>query len=350
MTGLILALLVAFPAAAQQEDAAKPQSKFAKEIAQRYQTALEHFTSGRYSQAILEWTEIVRKDPEQASAEKMIRLAREQIDKRDKEQQQQVFDLAAAGRFQDAFIALQVLLERDPNHPLYQTLERRLDRVSEIVVRAPGGTAWKAATRGLQGYIALEDDLQLAFNGLRLARETDLEEKRFQKLIRLILAERPSLEEDEVTSGMNILEYKRFVGLNHIYDGKYNQAIRNFHQVLQLLPNDVVSLKRIGSAFYALKKYKDAEDAWTRAIKTDPTDRELHDFLSRAGERAKEAPAAAPPPVEVQLSTGAIEAIDALRKAESERARAQAESGGAVEVTPEGSSIFRPRSSSEPVE
>jgi predicted Zn-dependent protease len=349
---LSLAVLAGAQAGAQTaSQAEKGKSKIAREVAKRYAVALDHFSNGRYSQAIIEWTEIVRKDPEQGSAEKMIRLAREQIEKRDKEQQQQVFDLAAAGMFHDAFIALQALLERDPNHPTYQTLERRLDRVSEIVVRAPGGSAWTAARRGLQGYIAIEDDLQLAFNGLRYAKELDSADKRFDRLIKLVLAERPSLEEDEITSGMGLIEYKRFQGLNLIYDGRYNQAIRNLQQVLQLLPQDVVSLKRMGSAFFALKKYKEAEAAWTAAIKADPTDRELHDYLARAAERSKIVPAAVEKPaVEVELSSGALQAIEELKQEERQLEAEALEEGGVFETTDEGTSIFRPRSSAETAE
>ncbi|PCI36126.1 MAG: hypothetical protein COB53_10290 [Elusimicrobia bacterium] len=342
MKAFLLLTLLSLPAQSQTPAASeKPTARYAKEIAKRYEAALDHFTNGRYSQAILEWTEILRKDPEQASAQKMIRLSRDQIDKRDKERQKAVFDLAAAGRFQDSFIAHQILLDRDPQHPVYLTLERRIDRVSEIIIQAPGGRAWRAAAKGLTGYIALEDDLQLAYNGLRYAREIDTKDDRFNKLIKLILAERPSLDEDEVTSGMKILDYKRFVGLNHIYDGKYNLAIRNFHQVLQLEIGDVISHKRMGSAYYALKRYDEAHAAWTRAIKISPTDKELHSYMAAAAEHARNMPKEVIPPAEVELSTGALEALEVLKKEEEEEAIST------VERPEPGVTVFRPRSSLE---
>lgn len=346
-TFLIIALFSV--SAYSQTETTKPQSRYAKEVAKRYETALDHFSNGRYSKAIIEWSEILRKDPEQSSAEKMIRMAREQIDKRDKAQQKEVFDFAAVGEFQNSFIALQVLLDRDPQHPLYQTLERRIDRVSEIIIKAPGGRSWRSASKGLTGYIALEDDLQLAYNGLRYAKEIDPEDERFDKLIKLVLAERPSLVEDEVTSGMKILDYKRFVGLNHIYDGKYNLAIRNFKQVLQLEIGDVVSHKRIGSAYYALKRYKEAEAAWTRAIKISPTDLELHQYMEVAAKRALIMPADELPPEEVVLSTGAMEALAEIKK-EEEAAAKEPEVLSVVEKPEPGVTIFRPRSSIESAE
>ena len=133
----------------------------------------------------------------------------------------------------------------------------------------------------MAGYIAREDDLSLAYDGLRLARELDPQEPRFTRLIAVLLADNPALAQDALTPGMGVLEYKRFLALNYIYDGKYGQAAAVLEKVVALDPEDVTALKRLGSAYFALKDRAKARTLWQRAMALKPDDRQLKEFLSR---------------------------------------------------------------------
>lgn len=285
MRPVLLLLAAALPLAAAETS---PPGTNAAQIKKLYDDAFRYFSASHYSRAIQEWSAVLKLDPAQKTAGQMIRAARERIDARDKAEQAKVFRHVSAGRYQKGLVELQVLLDRDPLHPLYQTLQERLQRVSEIVPAAPArDRAWKAAVTGLGGYIARKEDLQLAYNGLRYARELDGKERRFERLIELVTAARPELTAEKVTPGMPLLEYKGIVALNQIYDGKYHLAVDVLNQILALEPNDIVSLKRLGSAYYSLGRYAQARQAWKRALQLDPRDASLKRFLAEADKKAK---------------------------------------------------------------
>ncbi|MDE2292008.1 MAG: tetratricopeptide repeat protein [Elusimicrobia bacterium] len=296
---LLAALLAPRPSAAASTSAAggaESQAARSAELAKHYDAALQLYTKGEYSQAILEWGEVLKKAPDQSSASNMITLARQAIDKRDHEKQAQVFKYASEGRYQDSMVALQPLLETDPTNPLYTLLQSRLDRVSFVVPAvSTDSKAWRTAVRGLTGYIARQDDLQLAYDGLRRAEELDPKERLFPRLIAVLLSDDPALAQDAVTPGMGVLEYKRFVALNMIYDGKYADAIRVLQRVVRLDPEDAVALQRLGSAYFALKQKDKARELWSRASALRPDDEQLKVFLTRVGGPLPASPAAAPP-------------------------------------------------------
>lgn len=280
MRALALALALAAPARAQTP-ADEAQKARSAELKAHYDSALELYSKGDYSRAIMEWREVLRKAPDQTTAEKMIEMAREAIDRRDRALQEAVYDRVAEGRYQDAMVALQKLLESDPLHPHYTLLQARLDRLTFVVPTvSTASPAWNAAVRGLTGYIAPKDDLGLAYDGLRLAKELDGKEPLFDRLISLLLADNPALAQDALTPGMGVLEHKRYVALNYIYDGRYTLAVPLLERVLQLDPDDATALKRLGSAHFALKDKAKAREYWERALTVKPDDSQLKVFLS----------------------------------------------------------------------
>lgn len=247
-----------------------------------YKQAFDYFTQGNYSRAIQEWNAVLKIDADQKTAQKMVRTAREKIQTRDKKELDRLFAFIAQGDYQAAFLELQPLLDRDPTHPFYHTLQTRLELLTEIIKKTPRTRSWQAAKRGLRGYIAREDNLRLAFNGLRHAQDINPKEMRFKRILSLLIKEDPRLSEEKITPGMKLLEYKQFVALNNIYDGKYDLAVENLNEVLALEPADLTSLKRLGSAYYSLKRYARAEKVWLRALKLSPRDKQLRRFLTRA--------------------------------------------------------------------
>ena len=205
---LALCLALNMPAhgadTAKKGEEAAPAAGQAK-IKEYYRKAFELYRKGGYSQAILESTEILDLDPTQSSAKKMLRTAREQIDSRDRKRQRKVFEFVKEGKYQEAFIAHQTLLDRDPTHPLYKKLERRLERIVDILPRSPSHRkAWRMAVKGLNGFLARKEDMQLAFNGLRYATELDRKESRFPKLLKLVTDDAPALNRQKLPKGTTI--------------------------------------------------------------------------------------------------------------------------------------------------
>lgn len=280
IAAFLIILLGALPLRAQKT--ADTDGKKLIDYKDHYTMAFKFFTTGQYSKSIEQYNKVLEIDEDQKTAKKMIRTAREKIDERDKKEQAKMFGYARQGIYQSAYLELQPLLERDPTHPLYGKLQDRLELLIEIVRRAPKTKAWTSVVRGLAGYITRQDDMRLAYNGLRNAIDIEPRDIRFRKILKLIIKENPRLTEERITPGMKLLAYKRFVALNNIYDGKYHLAVDNLNQVLALEPRDLVSLKRLGSAYYSLKRYKRAEAIWSQALKLTPKDRQLHKFVARA--------------------------------------------------------------------
>lgn len=246
---------------------------------------MQHYKKAEYSKAIGVWREILDKAPDQASAEKWIEVARAEIDRRDKDRQESVAQRVSEGRYADALVALQPLLEADPAHPYYNALQARLDKVSFIVPQASTGTkAWQTVIRSLPGYLGRKDELELTYDGLRRARELDPDEVRFSRLLALLLADAPSLSQDAVPPGEGVLKYKTDTALSLIYDGRYARAAAILERVVRIDPSDAVALKRLGSSYYALQNEPKARLYWQRAQDlNDPKDPELEAFLKRLG-------------------------------------------------------------------
>ena len=147
---------------------------------------------------------------------------------------------------------------------------------------APQDKPSRMAVRGLEGYLAMPVNPQLAYNGLRYAVELRPKEASYKELLDMLLAEHPSLTSDAVTPGMSLMEYKHFVALHHIYDAKYHLAVGVLNEILALEPADLTAHKRLGSSHYSLGHMDKAEDAWTRALQLAPNDPGLKSFLAKA--------------------------------------------------------------------
>ena len=195
-------------------------------IQQYYQSALEFYTAGDYRRAIMKWNEILKEDPNQRTADTMILEARRQIVILTRKKRRETFEMIRTGYYQKALLALEVLLDQDPGDPQITSLRSRLDKVIKISpVIAVTDKASRMALRGLEGYLAMTEDAQLAYNGLRYAVELKPKDADYRALLELLLVEHPSLTSDAVTPGMTFMEYKHFVALHHIYDAKYHLAV-----------------------------------------------------------------------------------------------------------------------------
>ncbi|MBI4422390.1 MAG: hypothetical protein HY554_01605 [Elusimicrobia bacterium] len=69
--------------------------------------------------------------------------------------------------------------------------------------------------------------------------------------------------------------------LELIYGGKYVAAIAKCNEVLELEPDNILALTRIGSAYWAMGLEEPARNAWQRALKLDPGNQQLLNFINR---------------------------------------------------------------------
>lgn len=253
-------------------------------IQQYYDEALQFYASGDYRMAIMKWTEIVKEDPDQRTAQTMILDARAKIALLTRKRRQGTFAYIAAGRYRQALLELQALLDQDPGDPQLESLQERLESIIRLAPQiAPEDKAARAAILGLKGFLALPPDLTLAHNALRYACELSAGENRYDKFLALLLSESPALaHNDAVTPTMKLLEYKHTVALHQIYDAKYHLAVATLGEILALEPNDLMAYKRLGSAYYSLGRMTEAKKAWSAALAIAPQDKTLRQFVEKA--------------------------------------------------------------------
>jgi tetratricopeptide (TPR) repeat protein len=280
LSGAFAVLLVA-------AHAAEPP-KNSSAIQHYYDEALADYARGDYRAAIIKWTAIIKEDPDQRSAPAMIVDARRKIERLTAKRRRSAFDAVAAGQYRKAFLELEALLDQDPNDPQLQTLQRRLQTVMKTAPHLSMKTkASRAAILGLKGYLTLPPDLKLAFDGLRYACELEPAEATYQALLDQVLVDFPGLAaSDAITPGLKLLEYKHKVALHQIYDAKYHLAVVTLDEILALEPEDLLALKRKGSAYYSLGRLNEAQEAWSSAQRLAPKDATLQKFLEKV-RRAK---------------------------------------------------------------
>lgn len=264
--------------------AAEPTRVGTQTMQEAYDQAFKLYQTGDFRKAIAKWNDILRADAGQSSAQRMIEQARVAMTEQVKAKRAKVYELIEQGQYKEALRHLQIVLDLDPTDSTSKKLENRLEQVSETLPETPAerSKAWRVAIGGLKGYLLLPQDLKLAHNGLRYAVELAPEVEQFSRLLALLRLEFPQLAvEDTVTPGMRLLEHKHLVALHHIYDARYHAAIPALREILQLEPDDVTALKRLGSAFFSLGRRAQAKEAWTKALRLAPKDPTLKEFLAK---------------------------------------------------------------------
>lgn len=274
--------LAAVPAAAQP--APVPPS----EIREYYDKAFGFYTAGDYSKAMEYWNMVLRADPKQVTARNMIEEARQKMAGSSADLKGAFARLLERGRYADALGKLEELLATDPTNPYYLKTQRRLRRIAGLLPRKPGpAKQWNAAAAGIQAWVAEQEDLAFAYDALRFAAELAPSERALPKLVQVLEEEAPQLRlNDAKPANVGVLEHKKELALHSIYDAKYYLAVKELEGVLRLEPEDVTALKRAGSAYLQLKDYRQARQAWQKALQLTPDDEQLKEYLKALDEAA----------------------------------------------------------------
>lgn len=252
-----------------------------------YDQAFVYYKNGDYAHAIQTWEDILRLDPAQKTAKDMIREVQHNIEQANAKRLAAVQMNVKHGRYRSALSGLGTLLEGGDHTPYVTRLQTALQDVALIVPEAPEKSkAWRMAVLAVDAAIGNAPDYKLAFNALRYARELAPADERIKRLLDWFQTRHPELAgTDTITAGMTFLEYKRSLALDHLYGARYHEAIDTLDEVLALEPEDLVALKRLGSAYYSLGLYPKAKDAWKRALALTPGDAQLKKYLRRLAVR-----------------------------------------------------------------
>lgn len=276
MSALLL-LLLALPLAAEDAPAKKP-------VDQYYQEALDYYAAGDFRRAVGKWNEVLKTDPDQKTAKSMILEARKKIAVLTRKRRERTAKLLEEGQYRLALLEIQALLDQDPGDPQVTTLQARLEQVIKLAPKLdPEDKPRRVAVLGLRAFLGTPADLKLAHDALRYAVELSPADARFAAFLKLFYAEHPEME-DDVTPGMKLIEHKQMVALHQIYDAKHHQAVATLSAILALEPNDVLALKRLGSAYYSLGRKKQAHAVWSKALRLAPGDAALKKFLAKTAD------------------------------------------------------------------
>lgn len=282
-----------FCSAASAAGDAAPATQ-AEEVKAYYDKAFGFYVAGDYPKAIENWNLVLKTDPKQTTARNMIEEARKKMAGSSVNLKASLNKLLDRSRYADALLKVEEMLGTDSTNPYYIKLQGRLRTISSIVPARPAGNgrAWNAAAEGIAYWLTEKEDLPFAYDALRYASELAPTDKTFSRLIQALEEEAPQLKlNDTKPANTPILEHKKKVALDQIYDSKFYMAVKELEGVLRLEPNDVTALKRAGSAYLQLKEYRAARRAWQKALDISPKDEQLPEYLQALDKAAPEEPA-----------------------------------------------------------
>lgn len=125
----------------------------------------------------------------------------------------------------------------------------------------------------------LENDPKRALNALVYANNQKMNRPELIRLQRLIESNHPEVEAPHLGPGINLVDQKLQSSLEAIYDGRYLTAITECTEILDLEPDNVLALTRLGSAYFAMNEKDKARQIWTKALQIDPKNTVLRKFL-----------------------------------------------------------------------
>lgn len=251
-------------------------------IKELYEKAEKLMAAKDISGAVDTWQAILKIDKDQELAQRKIASI-----------QMRSFDTLYAEARQ-LFVKGQYIESRDlynkllADNPTDKNLNYVIDRLNRVVSVIPAisdrGAASPVIRRGLAQYISKEGNPRVALasvwyaaqlepNNPQVIAVRDFVEKELVSYIRSM--DTPSVD-------MNLVDQYLFAALNHIYEGRYDLAVSECTMVLELDPDNILALKRMGSAYYAMGKRDKALAQWKRALQSAPNDEDLKRFIDKA--------------------------------------------------------------------
>ena len=195
---------------------------------------------------------------------------------------QKAFASAQTGNYLVVQEQLQAALDLDPTNKNVQQLTEKFQKVVASVPSAMGQEESAVMTRkALLSYA--NNDLKGTVAALRQAYYKDPRNDKLLGLLNKIEAE-AAMEKTEAPKGPELfspIDQKVFDARQAILEGRYDVAIKKCQDILDLSPNDITSLKIMGSAFFLLDDHARARKLWGRVLEIDPNDKEIPEFMKQ---------------------------------------------------------------------
>ena len=182
------------------------------------------------------------------------------------------------GKYKDSLASITQADQLQPDDKTIEELKRKLGEAAAITPLEEG-TEMGSAIMKLALTHYLENEPKRSMNALVYAHAKGLNRPEFDRLRRVLITEHSDLENVDVPPGQTLIDHKLQLVLEAIYDGRYVEAVSQCTDVLDLEPENVTALTRLGSSYFAMNERDKAKQIWTKALQLDPNNEMLRKFL-----------------------------------------------------------------------
>lgn len=257
------------------------QTLIDSKIKEHYEKAELYMKKENYVLAIAEWEKILDIDEDQKAASRLIADA---MRKKMASQYADAQKLYMKGDYVESRDLYYQIMADNPRDNEVKEIIKRLNDTLNVVQKVQGeGLAWDIIRKALANHIGTNGNKQAAIAASWYAVQLEpdnntallIRDYLERKYISVLRVMEPPVRD------MNIIDQYLFAALNHIYEGRYDLAIQECSIVIELQPQNVLALKRLGSAYYAMGKKEKARDVWKNALKLSPNDSELKQYINK---------------------------------------------------------------------
>jgi len=249
-----------------------------------YEMAAKHFNAAEYEKAIFCWEQILKIAPEQLPPRKYIEHTKAKLQEKYNNLLKEIEALTNKGSYKDVIDLLKKQFG-DTGMEMYveQNIIAKLSLVAEIFNNCTGADKVSSLIRlSVSNYLNPKGNPKTAINACIYASQLSPENDAIKKFLSVLEKEFTSVWKTiTIIPGIPFIEQKLRTALEYIYDAKYEKCIIECNEILELEPTNLLALKRLGSAYYALNKADKAKEIWENALKIYPDDDELKQFLKR---------------------------------------------------------------------
>lgn len=258
------------------------QSVAALQIKGHYEKADALFKQGNVDLAVDEWKKVLALDKNQAVAARLIASGTRKKMEALYTQAKQLVDDGDYAAAREAYKGIASANPEDRDVPM---IIERIAKVLTLTEKVDNkGQAWDLIRKSLANHIAPDGNATAAVVAVRYAEQLEPASTVIPRIRDHIEREHIAVVRtlEPPVPGTSVVDQYLFAGLNHIYDGRYDLAVQECNIVLDLDPSNVLALKRLGSAYFALGKKDKAQEVWKRALVMIPGDAELKRFVDLA--------------------------------------------------------------------